>query len=631
MIKKTMLLLLIGLMGNTYAVTVSKINFQQNGEISKVVIDLDGTVEADKFHNLEDRQIILDLKGASADAKTLRSIDTSQFSGSAVYVKAYPKPGSPNDLRLAVQLRDNVQSQLDNQGNRLILSIENRFGVFSQQDPSKESVENPSPGQRTRQSSQKISNANTEDILKNLVQSGTKQYLGKKISINVRSIQVADLLNMISETAGFNVIIDDPASKRPPVTINLTNVPWDEALDTILNMSRLAAKKQSNILSVTTVENAIRERDEKIDNDKKFEAQEPLMTKVFPISYAKLDDLASVLKEYQTPARGKITKDERTNHLIVKDTSDVVDKMKKIIDLLDTTTPQILIEARIVEALEDYKKEIGFTGLRGTYDPITFVGSTPGGGLGTIGGEVGPGVSFNTAPTSANGSVLGVSVNVFRRLLNLDFQLKLLESENKTKIISSPKIITRNKEEATISSTDETSYKQVTFVNNQAQESWQTTSASVSLKVKPQVTNEGAIAMDLEIAKDSFSRGNSAAGAPPDRTKNNIKTTVLADNGATVVIGGLYRQSEGESHSGIPFLKDIPLLGWLFRTQYNPNKDKRELLVFITPKIMNEQDDALGQNGAEGSGVLEAPIEQLPSEEPLSSNEEVKPETDEML
>jgi type IV pilus assembly protein PilQ len=569
---------------------IKSVNFLQDGEVSKVIVEFDKeSFKAERFHITEDKQIILDVKNVKAPAKVLRDIDTSEFSGSVVFIKPYKKPGKDNDIRFAIQLRDNVRSIMDILPGKLVLNIENRFGVFSMSavKQGEQTVSNANAGskkeEQTLNSKVHVPKSDSlEDILENITLSGVKKYIGKRISINVRDIAIVDLLNIIAETSGFNIIIDKEVSGRPPLTISLTNIPWDEALDTVMSLSKLAAKKHTNILMVTTFESAQKEREAELRNEQLNIKQEALMTKIFPISYSTLDELQTILKEYSTPERGRMSLDQRTNSIIVKDTAEVIERMKKIIELLDTATPQILIEAKIVEAEEQYAKSIGLAGGFGFgYDR-------------TQSGDTGPGWTFNSASTDgagAPGNLLGLNISR-GSLRNLNFNLQLLESESKVRIVSSPKIITQNKKAATISNSDQTSFQTTTVSNGVTTAGFESVSANLNLTVTPQVTNEGSIAMQVSLTKSGFGTRLTNT-APPNQTTRSVNTNVLVDNGSTIVIGGLYNTESSESVSGIPFLKDLPLLGWLFRTPYNPTNRRNELIIFLTPRIINQEEAGL--------------------------------------
>ncbi len=309
------------------------------------------------------------------------------------------------------------------------------------------------------------------------------------------------------------------------------------------------------------------------------------MTKVFPISFAKPEELQKILEDYLTPQRGAIKIDKRTSNIIVKDTVEVIERMKSIIETLDTQTPQVLIESRVVEATEGYefRAGLGRGGLQVGYDPLT-----PNANLPTNEGSF----SFNSAPDTGIPGVLSASIGIYRRLAGLDFELQLMESESKGRIISSPKIITQNNQAATITSTDTQRFTtQTPTTGGQVTTQIQEIPVSINLTVTPKVTNDGSISMAVNITKGGF--GSAETGQLPPTSNKAIQTNVLVDNGATVVIGGLYQTITRESQSGIPFLKDLPLIGWLFRTAYNPNRSRSELIVFLTPRIVNQEEAGL--------------------------------------
>ena len=575
-----------------FAQEITNVNFVQEGEVSKIIIDVDKDVYAERFHVSEDKQIILDLKNVKVSPKLLRGVDTSEFPGSTVFFSGYKKPGSTNDVRFAIQLRDNVRSMLETKGNKIVLNIENRFGVFSQHKI-KASESTSLKGNQLVEDSigLNIPKSNSiEDILSNLTMSGPKKYIGKRISINVKEIPVSEILNMIADTSGFNIIIDQEVTKLPPLTLTLTNVPWDQALDTIMNLSKLVADKNANILIMKTLAQASKEKEDQLKTTALKEGLEPLVTRVFLINYASLADMSKIMKDYLSPVRATMQSDERTNSLIVKDTVESIERIKKIIETLDTQTPQILIEAKIVEATESYSRSIGLQqGVNFGYDPVT-----------PIGNPTGPGFSFSTAGAPA----LGATIGVYKRLLGLDFKLQLLESESKGRVISTPRVVTQNKKTATITSSNQTSFRvqQPATATGPALATFQNISADLTLTVTPQVTNDGAISMQVNLSKASFGT-IPEAGAPPNINSRNITTNVLVENGSTVVIGGLYQTDTLDTVSGIPFLKDLPLIGWLFRTPNATSTNKNELIIFMTPRIINQEQAGMSERQASGSGI----------------------------
>ena len=576
---------------------IKNVNFVQEGEVSKLIIETDKDVFAERFHVSEDKQIILDLKNVKVSPKLLRGIDTSEFPGSAVFISGYKKPGSTNDIRFAIQLRDNVRSTLETKGNSIVLNIENRFGVFSK-NKVRGTESSPMAGSAATEDSigLNIPKSNSlEDILNNLTMSGPKKYIGKRISINVKEIPVPDLLNMIADTSGFNIIIDQEISRLPSLSLTLTNVPWDQALDTIMSLSKLVAEKNTNILVMKTLGQATKEREEELKNIALKEGLEPLVTRVFLINYAALGDMSKIIKDYLTPTRATMQSDDRTNSLIVKDTVDSIERIKKIIETLDTQTPQILIEAKIVEATENYSKSIGLgNGVSFGYDPVSPVGVS-----------AGPGFSFS----STGGPAIAATFSVYKRLLNLDFNLQLLESEAKGRVISTPRVVTQNKKSATITSTEQTSFRvqQAGVAGTPPVTTFSNISATLNLTVTPQVTNDGAISMLINLSKGSFGTRPSA-DAPPNINTRNITTNVLVDNGSTIVIGGLYSTDSLETVSGIPYLKDLPLIGWLFRSPNNIATNKNELIIFMTPRIINEEQAGMSDRQATSTDNNTKPI-----------------------
>ena len=583
---KRILLLSLFLSLNLWAQETSRVesvNFIQEGEVSKLIIDFSSRVISERNHIKSDKQIILDLKNVTADKKFMRGIDTSEFSGSAVFVSPYKKPGSKNDLRFAIQLRDNVRSFVETKGNRITLHIENRFGVFTRAKLKKVEGNTFSSDSVAKGTKILVPKSNSlNDILENLTQSGVKRYVGRKISLNVNNIQYQEILKMIGDTSGFNIIIEDDVNNLKPLTISLTNLPWDQVLDTVMDLGNLVAVKFGNILSIKTAEKARVEKQEELDAQSKNKILEPLVTKVFPISYAALEDITKILKNYSTAERGSIESDKRTQNLIVKDTVEVIERMKKIIETLDTQTPQILIEAKIVEAEEKYEFRAGLTnGIQFSYDPLSDVDS---GGSGSF--------QFNSATNLSGPSILNASLNV-ARLTNLAFSLELMESESKGKVISSPKVITENNKAATISNTVTRRF----VVNSRdADGNIIPTStpipATISLNVTPKVTNEGSIALAVAITKQGFG-GQEVVGELPSTTDRTVNTNVLVENGSTVVIGGIYQTEDFKVESGVPFLKDLPLVGWLFKNAYNPSKSRNELIIFLTPRIINQEEAGL--------------------------------------
>ena len=272
------------------AFEMTNISFMQGKEVSKVIFEFDKKgVRVSKFQNEKDKQIIVDLRDVKASPRVMRAFDTSEFKGAAIFVSPYKRPGNPSDVRVAIQLRDNVRSIMEPRDNRLILNIENRFGVFSSENLREKVSVNQDfddfTGANLRTSSKRLNvpkSNKIEDILENITLSGKKRYIGKKIHFDVKNIMIGDLLQMLADASGFNIIVDDAVNSATPITLSLVNTPWDQALDIILDLSKLVAKKNGNILIITTLEKATKERTLELKAKTLLEVQEPLVTKVFP-------------------------------------------------------------------------------------------------------------------------------------------------------------------------------------------------------------------------------------------------------------------------------------------------------------------------------------------------------------
>ena len=583
--------------------SLESIDFRQEDEVSLLEITFDKSdIQSKRHHVFDDKQIVLDIKNVSATEKVLRDFDTSEFLGSVVYVSAYKNPKNENDVRIALQLRENVRSSLIQEKNKIILKVENRFGVFNEDGDNLSKLYAYGEDDSKTGENIHIPKSNSlEDILHNLTFSGKKKYVGKKITLKVNNVTVIDILRMIAEISGFNVITSALVPRGATLSINLVNAPWDQVLDIVLRLNKLVAKKNGTILMVQTAAEASKEAKEALENKKLALGLEPLVTKIFPVSYAKIGDLKKIMEDYLTPKRGSVALDQRTNSLIVKDTEEKLERVRKIVDTLDTQTPQVLIESKIVEFIQSHVKELGLrSGVNFGYDPIGRVGIPrevgiigEGGSEGGEGTDGGPGFAFSTMAGTGD-NIIGLTVGRLGRLFNLNFQLQLFESESKAKIISNPKVVTQNNSKASFNTTEDDYYAVTTQdpEGGPATRTFAQQQATVSLDVTPQITNEGSIVLQISLKRDDFA-DRVIVGGPRRILSNTINTNVLVDDGSTIVLGGIFVKRSQNATAGIPILKDIPFLGWLFKSAYNPTSSKRELMIFLTPKILNESNKGI--------------------------------------
>ncbi len=420
------------------------------------------------------------------------------------------------------------------------------------------------------------------------IEGGGKKYVGEKIGlIDIKDIDIKDLLRYISEFAGLNLIVDQ--SVTGTATYRFKDIPWDQALDIILKDKGLGSELQNGVLRVATTEKF---RQEEVERRKLKEEQDlsvPVQTITKPLSYAKVKDIEKIIKA-NLSKRGKLMVDERTNIIIVSDIPDKIPGIVELINTLDKATTQVLIEARIVEVAKTFKRELGiqwgFTGIYdsslGTQTGMNFPNSMSFGGVidptsGKIGSIGGYAVNLPaTGATSAFGLHMGNVLGSF----SLDMVLSAMEDDGLGRILSRPKVVTQNNKTAEIESGARIPIQ--TVQNNTV--TVQYINASLKLEVTPQITAEGTIIMDVHVKKEEPDWTHVIQGNPTIVTRN-ASTQVLVRNGGTTVIGGIFQVNDQYDHGRVPGLSKIPLLGWLFKHDLNSTTNN-ELLIFVTPKIV---------------------------------------------
>ncbi len=384
----------------------------------------------------------------------------------------------------------------------------------------------------------------------------------------------------VKDDSGLNMVISDTVSGS--LTLRLKDVPWDQAFDIILQSRGLDMRKNGNVIQVAPREEIAAK--EKIDFSSRQEITEleQMRTENFDLSYAKAADIVRLIsdeKQKILSKRGSATFDLRTNLLFVKDVPTSLEEVRKLIKLVDVPVRQVLIEARFVEAGESFNHTLG--------GRLGYTGPTQAQGGIAIGGARGTANANVNLPGAASG-LGGLTMTLFNAAATKTLTLELNASaiDGTTKNIASPRVVTGDKTPATIESGVEVPYLQA---SSSGATSVAFKKAVLSLIVTPQITPEDSVTMKVAVTQDSV--GNIYAGVPSINTKK-VDTQVLVENGGTVVIGGVYTQDESDSTSAVPGLSDIPVLGWLFK-QNTQVKSKKELLVFITPKILK---DTLGSN-----------------------------------
>jgi len=446
-----------------------------------------------------------------------------------------------------------------------------------------------------------------------LIQGSRTGYQGERLSLNFQSVDVRALLQVIADFTDLNIITSD--SVTGSITLRLKDVPWDQALDIILQSKGLDMRKNGNVIIVAPRDELAAKEKLELEARAQIADLEPLRAESFTVNYQKAEDVRKLLVDGQQrmlSKRGTVVVDQRTNQLFVRDTQARLEEVRRLLQRIDVQVPQVLIEARIVEADDTFSRNLGVR-LGGSSGYPLQVGNSAaygtGGGLGVTsstgaGGTVGsttsssggvgsvnsPSITSNAnfvnLPAAAIGgfSPAGAALTLFDAALTrfLTLEVTALEADGRGKIISSPRVITADKVKAVIEQGTEIPYQEATSAGNT---NVQFKKATLRLEVTPQITPEGSVFLDVKVNKDS--PGEATLSGPAINTKN-VQTQVLVDNGGTVVLGGIFEQTERNTVTKVPFLGDIPYLGVLFRST-SAVSNRSELLIFITPRVVTSQ------------------------------------------
>ncbi len=425
------------------------------------------------------------------------------------------------------------------------------------------------------------------------------RYTGEKLSLNFQNVEVRAVLNVIADFTDLNIITSDTVSGN--ITLRLKDVPWDQAMEIILQTRGLDSRRSGNVIWIAPRDELATREKLALESAQQINDLEQTRTESFQMNYQKAADVQKLLSDpnqRMLSKRGSAVVDARTNTLFVQDTPARLEEVRKLLAKIDIAVRQVMIEARIVEADDAFSKNLGvrfgFANLGGARMPQgarANVGADLGNtqiASGLVSGTpvlTGAGLQSNLPASGLNGFNAGqFSFVLFNEALSrvLSLEVSAMEADGKGKIIASPRVLTADQVEAVIEQGTEIPYQQAT---SSGATSVSFRKANLSLKVKPQITPDGSIIMTLDVNKDQ--PGAATAAGLQINTKH-VKTEVLVENGGTVVIGGIYEQQDRTDITKIPFFGDLPFLGVLFRNT-TTSSNKTELLVFITPRIVNER------------------------------------------
>jgi type IV pilus assembly protein PilQ len=508
----------------------------------------------------EGNQIVVDFSGALMPKNLMRRYDVVDFATPVQTVDAVRIDGS----------------------SRLVISAQGDFEQLAYQSDNQYTIE-VKPSTKRSAAEEK------------------KEYTGERLTLNFQDIDVRSVLQLLADTSGQNIVVSDSVSGN--LTLRLQNVPWDQALDIVLRTKGLDKRRQDNVIIIgPTEELATREKQE-LAAHKEVQELSPTHTEFMQVNYAKVSDLAKLIKtqnakDSMLSNRGSLSIDERTNTLLVQDTAAKLADIRRLVQTLDVPVRQVLIEARIVIVSDTFERDLG-----ARFGVTTAHANGPG-GLVTVSGNnqatnsiLGTGLGpaslagtpldsryqVNTPAANTNGSI-GISILGGSYLV--DLELSAAQNEGKSETISSPRVITANQKQATIMQGVEIPYQESA---SSGATTTQFKDAVLKLKVTPLITPDNRVILDLDVSDDSVGQQVTSAtgGSVPSIDTRQIITQVLVNDGQTVVLGGILDTTKSKAANKVPFLADIPLLGYFFRSTTDIN-NKTELLIFITPKILRE-------------------------------------------
>lgn len=402
------------------------------------------------------------------------------------------------------------------------------------------------------------------------------KYTGERVSLSFQDVPVRALLQIIADVADVNMVVSDSVSGS--MALRLENVPWDQALDIILKSKGLGMQREGNVVLVAPLPEIAAREEAELAAQQATTNLAPLRSEIIQVNYARAGDLAALLKSGEISLlseRGQVTTDNRTNTLLINETRTKLEEIRRLIERLDIPVRQVLIESRIVVANREFSRNLGVNSNLADAGAI----ESP------TGGNILTNTGFTVAlPVASAAGVL--STSLLGDTFNVDLALSALESENNGEVISSPRVITANAAEASIEQGVEIPFLEAAS-SGAATVSFK--EAVLSLTVTPQITPDERVIMDLFVTQDTQGQSVNVQGGGqvPSINTRSLSTQVLVDDGETVVLGGIYEQEDRDNYTRVPVLGELPLLGFLFRNT-TKQRDKRELLLFVTPKILKQ-------------------------------------------
>ena len=522
-----------------------------NGE-GRVIIDLsDNTTGIDVRR--EGKGVVLDFASTTLPANLDRRLDVADF---GTPVKAIDTTSQGSGVRMIIEPQGMWEHSAYQSDGQFIVEV-------------KRVLENPNK----------------------LVQGAKASFNGERLSLNFQNVEVRSVLQVLADFTGRNVVVSDSVAGN--ITLRLKDVPWDQALDIILQSKSLSMRSAGNVIMIAPTDELTTKEKLALEAIAQKTELEQLQTESMQLNYQKADEVQKLLgdeKQRMLSKRGSAVVDTRTNTLFIQDTASRLEDVRRLIGKIDQPMHQVMIEARIVIADDKFSKQLGvrFGNQSGHNVGRTNIGiSSNIGDSSSIANAVRPGIPTSPDNLNVNLPIAGATGAIALTLLNIgtgnliNFELSALEADKRGKVVSNPRVITSDKQKATIEQGTEIPYLQA---SSSGATSVAFKPAVLSLAVTPRITPDGKVIMDLEVKKDSV--GQIFAGIPSIDTKK-VLTQIQVDDGDTAVLGGIYEQTSRNDVDKVPVLGDIPYVGGLFRKNARQD-DKTELLIFITPKILKD-------------------------------------------
>nr|WP_246399161.1 type IV pilus secretin PilQ [Geomonas silvestris] len=552
--------------------TLESLDFNVVDGVSRITMKLSGGCEAGK--PVRGAQgLSLSIANCQVPKKLQRALDTAQFGSPVLSVTPYQvKVKGSNVAKLLVRLRGNPPFTVRQEGDMLFWDVTNPGPLPAAKLPAAPVRAREAQPAEPQVADELLPAPRQDDMVTEIptVQHATKKvYKGRRVTLEFSDADIRKIFQLIAEVSNLNFLIADDVTGT--ISIKLVNVPWDQALDVILDAKGLGMQREGNIVQIKPKAKIQTQADEELAAKKAAERGMELRTMVFEVNYASTSDVATQFAALKSD-RGTITKDDRTSRVIVKDIQTALDEMRALLRNLDTPEKQVMIEARIVEATSTFTRDLGVQWGLSYKD-----GSASTLGINSLDTTFGGVVSTAGPGTTGSGGIgMGVSFGKLTSNIQIDMRLAAAATIGQVKIISTPKVVTLNNKAAKISQGQSIPYQTTSAEGTKTE----FVEAALTLEVTPHITADGSVSMKIKASNNS-----PGTGSPPPINKKEATTELVVANGETTVIGGIYVDSDTESDTGVPFLADIPLLGWLFKSN-SKTKTKTELLIFITPKLI---------------------------------------------